>query len=153
MASVKVEGGLEREIQVDVHEDRLARAGVNVAAVSAVINTFSTTQIPVVEARISAPGIDLSGNYDLLEKRVVNPITRVPGVAKVELNGVEPNEVRINLRLGKIAEHGVDLGDLAARLMAANRNVSLGKLIPKAKSSTFAASEPSTTSATSNSFP
>ncbi len=128
VASVKVEGGLEREIQVDVHEDRLARAGVNVAAVSAVINTFSTTQIPVVEARISAPGIDLSGNYDLLEKRVVNPITRVPGVAKVELNGVEPNEVRINLRLGKIAEHGVDLGDLAARLMAANRNVSLGKL-------------------------
>ena len=92
------------------------------------INTFSTTQIPVVEARISAPGIDLSGNYDLLEKRVVNPITRVPGVAKVELNGVEPNEVRINLRLYKITEHGVDLGDLASRLMAANRNVSLGKL-------------------------
>ena len=92
------------------------------------INTFSTTQIPVVEARISAPGIDLSGNYDLLEKRVVNRITRVPGVAKVELNGVEPSEVRINLRLYKIAEHGVDLGDLAARLMGANRNVSLGKL-------------------------
>ncbi|TDI48255.1 MAG: efflux RND transporter permease subunit [Acidobacteria bacterium] len=92
------------------------------------INTFSTTQIPVVEARISAPGIDLSGNYDLLEKRVLNPISRVPGVAKVELNGVEPSEVRINLRLYKIAEHGVDLGDLAARLMGANRNVSLGKL-------------------------
>ena len=92
------------------------------------INTFSTTQIPVVEARISAPGIDLSGNYDLLEKRVVNPITRVPGVAKVELNGVEPREVRINLRLGKIVAHGVDLGDLAERLMGANRNVSLGKL-------------------------
>lgn len=92
------------------------------------INTFSTDQIPVVEARISAPGIDLSGNYDLLEKRVVNPITRVPGVAKVELNGVEPSEVRINLRLYKIAEHGVDLGDLAERLMGANRNVSLGKL-------------------------
>ena len=92
------------------------------------INTFSTTQFPVVEARISAPGIDLSGNYDLLEKRVVNPITRIPGVAKVELNGVEPSEVRINLRLYKIAEHGVDLKDLAERLMGANRNVSLGRL-------------------------
>ena len=92
------------------------------------INTFSTTQFPVVQARISAPGIDLSGNYDLLEKHVVNPITRIPGVAKVELNGVEPNEVRINLRLYKIAEHGVDLGTLAQKLMVANRNVSLGKL-------------------------
>ena len=38
VASVKVEGGLEREIQVDVHEDRLARAGVNVAAVSAALS-------------------------------------------------------------------------------------------------------------------
>ncbi|HSF20360.1 MAG TPA: efflux RND transporter permease subunit [Vicinamibacteria bacterium] len=92
------------------------------------INTFSTTQIPVVEARISAPGVDLSGNYDLLEKRVVNPIRRIPGVAKVELNGVEPREVRINLRLYRIAEHRVDLGELARKLMGANRNVSLGKL-------------------------
>ncbi|TDI48280.1 MAG: efflux RND transporter permease subunit [Acidobacteria bacterium] len=38
VASVKVEGGLEREIQVDVHEGRLARAGVNVAAVSAALS-------------------------------------------------------------------------------------------------------------------
>jgi len=92
------------------------------------INTFSTTQIPIVEARISAPGVDLAGNYDLLEKRVVNPISRIPGVAKVELNGVAPREVRINLRLYKIAEHGVDLAALARKLMSANRNVSLGKL-------------------------
>jgi len=34
VASVKVEGGLEREIQIDLDEDRLARAGVSVQAVS-----------------------------------------------------------------------------------------------------------------------
>ena len=92
------------------------------------INTFSTSQIPVVEARISAPGIDLSQNYDLLEKRVVNPLQRVPGIAKVELNGVEPREVRINLRLNKIAAHGVDIGALATRLASSNLNVALGKI-------------------------
>ncbi len=92
------------------------------------INTFSTSQIPVVEARISAPGIDLSQNYDLLEKRIVNPLQRVPGVAKVELNGVEPREVRINLRLHKIAAHGVDIGALADRLAASNINLALGKI-------------------------
>jgi HAE1 family hydrophobic/amphiphilic exporter-1 len=92
------------------------------------INTFSTSQIPVVEARISAPGIDLSQNYDLLEKRVVNPLQRVAGVAKVELNGVEPREVRINLRLNKIAAHGVDIGTLAGRLASSNLNLALGKI-------------------------
>jgi len=92
------------------------------------ISTISTSQIPVVEARISAPGLDLSKNYDLLESRIVNPIQRVPGVAKVSLNGVEPPEVRINLRLDKIAAHGIDLGALAERLAAANQNLALGKI-------------------------
>ena len=51
------------------------------------IQTFNTAQIPVVEARVSAPGIDLSRNYDLLEARVLNRLRRIPGVARVELNG------------------------------------------------------------------
>ncbi|HSF20359.1 MAG TPA: efflux RND transporter permease subunit [Vicinamibacteria bacterium] len=34
VAAVKVEGGLEREIQVDIHEDRLALSGVDLASVS-----------------------------------------------------------------------------------------------------------------------
>jgi HAE1 family hydrophobic/amphiphilic exporter-1 len=92
------------------------------------VNTFSTSQIPVVEARISAPGFDLSQNYDLLEKRVVNPLQRVPGVAKVDLNGVEPREVRINLRLAKIAAHGIDIGALANRLANSNMNLALGNI-------------------------
>jgi len=52
------------------------------------VQSFNTAQIPVVEARVSAPGVDLSRNYDLLERRVVNPLRRIPGVARVELNGV-----------------------------------------------------------------
>ncbi|MGH9199594.1 MAG: efflux RND transporter permease subunit, partial [Acidimicrobiia bacterium] len=43
------------------------------------IQSFNTSQIPVVEARVSAPGLDLSRNYDLLEQRIVNRIRRVSG--------------------------------------------------------------------------
>ena len=92
------------------------------------VNTFSTTQIPIVEARISAPGMDLSANYDRLERRIADPIRRIPGVARVDLNGVEPREVRINLRLDRLAAHRMDLGEIADRVSNMNRNVSLGRI-------------------------
>lgn len=92
------------------------------------VNTFSTTQIPIVEARISAPGMDLSANYDRLERRIADPIRRVPGVARVELNGVEPREVRINLRLDRLAAHRVDLSEITEQVSGMNRNVSLGRI-------------------------
>ena len=92
------------------------------------VNTFSTTQIPVLEARISAPGRDLSANYERLERRIADPIRRISGVARVELNGVEPREVRINLRLDRLTAHRVDLSEVTERVAAMNRNVSLGRI-------------------------
>ena len=92
------------------------------------VNTFSTTQIPIVEARISAPGLDLSANYERLERRVADPIRRVPGVARVDLSGVEPREVRINLLTDRIAAHRVDIGEVAARVENLNRNLPLGSI-------------------------
>ena len=52
------------------------------------IFSFSTDDMPVMEARLSARGISLSGNYELIESRIVNRIRRVPGVARVDLGGV-----------------------------------------------------------------
>lgn len=92
------------------------------------IFSASTSDIPVVEARVAAPGVDLSRNYDLLELRVKRPIQRLPGVARVELQGVEPKEVRIHLRLEKMREHQLDVGALIASLQQVNRNLSLGKI-------------------------
>ena len=93
------------------------------------VQTFNTAQIPVVEARVSAPGIDLSRNYDLLEERVVNRIRRIPGVARVELNGVAPREVKIDLILDRIKSHRLDIGALVDRLQRSNLNVSIGRVV------------------------
>ncbi|HEU4402020.1 MAG TPA: efflux RND transporter permease subunit [Candidatus Polarisedimenticolia bacterium] len=90
------------------------------------IFSFNTNDIPVVEGRISAAGVDLSRNYDLLETRVVNRIRRVPGVARVALDGVAPREVRIQLILDRIKEHRVDVGALMQRLSGSFSNVVVG---------------------------
>ena len=52
------------------------------------IFSFSTSDIPVIEGRIAAEGVDLSQNFELLEARVANRIRRVQGVARVGLHGV-----------------------------------------------------------------
>ncbi len=92
------------------------------------IYSFNSSDIPVVEARISAEGVDLSENYPLLEARVLNRIRRIPGVAKVELDGVEPREIFIELILDKVKEHGVEVDRLIQLLMGASANLVLGEV-------------------------
>ncbi len=88
--------------------------------------SFNTNDIPVVQGRVSAPGVDLSQNYDLLETRIANRIRRVPGVARVTLGGVEPREIYVDLRIEKLKAHRVELGQLVPRLASANATQALG---------------------------
>ena len=92
------------------------------------IFSFSTSDIPVVEARISAEGVDLSESYELLEARVLNRIRRVPGVARVDLGGVEPKEIDIDLALDRIKAHGVDVSALLDTLRRSSENLVLGEV-------------------------
>ena len=71
------------------------------------VNSFRSSDIPVLECRIAADR-DLSRDYELLNRHVADPLRRVPGVAKVELYGVEPPQVRIDFRLAALERHGLD---------------------------------------------
>ena len=90
--------------------------------------SFNTSDIPVVQARLSAEGVDLSENYALLESRIVNRLRRVPGVARVDLDGVLPREVYIEMRLDDVKAHSVDIGALIPRLRSGNTAISLGHI-------------------------
>ena len=81
--------------------------------------------IPVMEARLSSAR-DLSESYDLLDRRIVKPLERISGVASVRLDGVNPREVRINLRLSDLEAHRVDVRALIRRLQNGNFDRSLG---------------------------
>jgi len=92
------------------------------------IFSFNTSDIPVIQGRISAPGIDLSANYDLIEKRIKQKLERVPGVAKVDLSGVLPREVFIDLKIDKILAHSIDVQKVINRLSRDNITLSAGML-------------------------
>lgn len=89
--------------------------------------SMRSSDIPVLECRIAADR-DLSRDYELLNRHVADPLRRVPGVAKVELYGVDPPEVRVDFHMAALERHGLDAGDVLARLDAANRSVSAGRL-------------------------
>lgn len=88
--------------------------------------TFNTNDIPVVEGRISARDRDLSESYDLIDRRVVQRLARVPGVGRVNVNGVEPPDVTVYLDLDRLKEHEVDGRVVFGMLRDANLDLTVG---------------------------
>ena len=88
---------------------------------------FSTTDAPMLVLRISSER-ELKHSWDLLDRNLKRRIERLEGVARVELYGVLPKEVRIELSAQRIAAHGVDLRQLAAKLREANFAITAGDL-------------------------
>ncbi len=75
-----------------------------------------------------AGDVDLSASYDLLDRLLKRRIERVPGVARVEVNGAPANEVEIAIDPDRLNAHGVALNTLAERLRTVNFSVSAGML-------------------------
>ncbi|MEP7027849.1 MAG: efflux RND transporter permease subunit, partial [Candidatus Eisenbacteria bacterium] len=91
------------------------------------VNGFRSSDIPVLECRVAADR-DLSRAYELLNRHVADPLRRVPGVAKVELYGVEPPQVQVDFSLDALQRHGLEGNAVVARLDAANRSLAAGQL-------------------------
>lgn len=81
----------------------------------------------IMETRISS-GRDLSRNYPLLERKILRPLQRIPGVAAVVLDGVNPREVRINLKMEALRRHRLRADQIQAALVGNNLDASLGIL-------------------------
>src|SRR5512134_549911 len=88
---------------------------------------FSAGDQPVAVVRISGEQ-DLTDQYETLEKFLKRPIERIDGVARVELEGVRPREVRILVDPNRLAAYNVDVQRLRAILESSNFSVSAGEI-------------------------
>jgi len=82
---------------------------------------------PIMTLRLSSDR-DLSQEYLMLDRVLKRRIERIEGVSKVDLQGVEPPEVRILLDSGRVAAHGINLYELYELLQRSNFSVSAGRL-------------------------
>ena len=88
---------------------------------------FSSGDQPLAVIRISSDK-DLTDQYEMLEKYLQRPIERIEGVARVELQGVQPREVRILVDPNRLAAYSVDVRQLRALLEQSNFSVSAGEI-------------------------
>jgi HAE1 family hydrophobic/amphiphilic exporter-1 len=88
---------------------------------------FSTADEPVLRARLASPR-DLRGDYELIDREIKQRLERLPGIARVEINGAAPNEIEIAVDADRLNAHGVSLNDLAMQLTAVNFSVSAGQI-------------------------
>ncbi|MEL7185329.1 MAG: efflux RND transporter permease subunit [Pseudomonadota bacterium] len=91
------------------------------------IFTGSLADQPVLQLRISSER-DLSNSYQMLDRLLKRRLERLEGVSRVELQGVDPREVRILMQPDKLAAHGVDIDSVRKLLISSNFAVSAGRV-------------------------
>lgn len=81
----------------------------------------------ILTVRISAAE-DLSDSYDLLERVLKKPVQRIDGVARVELAGADPKQIRVLVDAARVAAHHIDIRQLLTLLQQSNFSVSAGEI-------------------------
>jgi HAE1 family hydrophobic/amphiphilic exporter-1 len=89
------------------------------------VQKFATSDFPILAIRL-ASAQNLGNSYELIERRIKNPLERIPGVARAEINGISPPELEIELIADRVTAHGVSLNELATLLAQQNFSVSAG---------------------------
>ncbi|MGQ0619791.1 MAG: efflux RND transporter permease subunit [Panacagrimonas sp.] len=92
------------------------------------IQKFDAGSLPVLTLRVSGAR-DLSDSWDMLDRNLKRRIERLPGVSRVELYGVEPKQVRIELHADRVAAHAVDLKRLGELMQRANFALTAGSFV------------------------
>ncbi len=86
---------------------------------------FNTQDQEMLSLRISSE-LDLSNAYDKLQRNLVRPVERLEGVARVELQGIEPREIHIDLMADRVEAFGINLAELNELLSRSNFSSSAG---------------------------
>lgn len=91
------------------------------------LDSWGRSDDAIVRLRLASES-DLTRSYELIERYVVRPIERIPGVSRVDLEGVEPRELEVALDLEALRRTGVSAQAVSAAVREARQGRSLGLL-------------------------
>lgn len=88
---------------------------------------FSMDDLPIIT--IAATGdMDEVAFYDLLDKKIQPTLSRVPGVAQVNLVGGEEREIQVNIHQEKLEGFGLSVPEIRQAVMASNLDFPTGNV-------------------------
>jgi len=119
--------GVDLDVAYREVKDRVERARVRFPddADKVYIQKNDATGIPVGVVGIAIDE-NILDTYNLIQKDVVLAFQRIEGVASVEVNGLEPKEIIIEVDREKMEGHGLNIYDLSQQLAGDNFTMASG---------------------------
>lgn len=91
------------------------------------LNKFSLDDLPVVTLSATSK-LDEASFYDLMDKRVGPVISRVPGVAQVNIIGGQEREIQVSFDAAKLEANGLSLLQVQQVILTANLDFPTGSV-------------------------
>ena len=91
------------------------------------LSQFSLSDMPIMNMGVTA---NLTENelYDLIDQRLQPELSRIPGVAQVNIIGGQEREIRINLNLEKLEGYGLTIPQVQQMIAMSNLDFPTGNL-------------------------
>lgn len=91
------------------------------------LNKFSLDDLPIMTLTASAK-MDEAAFYDLMDKRVAPVLSRVPGVAQVNLVGGQEREIQVNIDAERLEGYGLSLMQVQNAVLTSNLDFPTGSV-------------------------
>ena len=91
------------------------------------LNKFSLDDLPIITLSASAK-MDEASFYDLMDNRVAPALSRIAGVAQVNLIGGEEREIQVNLDANKLQGYGLNVPQIQQAIASSNLDFPTGSV-------------------------
>lgn len=91
------------------------------------INKFSLDDLPVIKIAATSTIKDVDF-YRLVDEKIKNKISKLPGVGQISLTGGTKREIQINVDPGKLQTYNLSVGRILQAIQVSNMDVPAGKV-------------------------
>ncbi len=91
------------------------------------LNKFSLSDLPIITLSAAAK-MDESAFYDLMDNRVAPALSRISGVAQVNLIGGQEREIQVNMDADKLQGYGLSVPQIRQAILSSNLDFPTGSV-------------------------
>ena len=91
------------------------------------LSKFSLSDLPIISLGVTS-NLSSQELYDLVDKKIQPELSRVPGVAQINIIGGRKREIRVNVDAQKLEGYGLTIAQVQQLIAASNIEIPAGKL-------------------------
>ena len=91
------------------------------------LSKFSLSDLPIISIGVTSK-LSAQELYDLVDKKIQPELSRVPGVAQVNIIGGRKREIRVSIDAKKLEGYGLSIAQVQQLIAASNMEIPAGKI-------------------------